>query len=269
MDPKLNEVPKKIKIPKCLYASDEEISEDEEDLLPCPPKDIVTSTVPVEPIQIPVKKPIIKEQQSNKIIRKDFPNKNAKYVCDYCCNSFKTQSAMLKHAYADKCFFKNHEDKLTKEQLQKRDEELRLQLIELGKLHEDELFGHSITPVKRILAKQRSEKEKEKIVKIKEVLDDNDDDVLNNDIDDDIDEIIKEKPIKSIKEKPIKPVKEKPVKPIKEKPVKVPKEKPIKEKQPRQPKEKRNTEIFNPPPPPPQQQQRQQAQQPRFVFKFT
>jgi hypothetical protein len=262
MDTKLNEPPKKIKIPKCLYASDEEISEDEADLIPCPPKDIITSTVPVEPIAIEksVKKPIVKEQQITKIRCNHLPTKTSKYMCEYCCNYFKTQSAMLKHLHNDKCFFKNHEDKLTKEQLKNRDESLRLQLIELGKLQEDEPFGHAITPLKKILEKQKIQKKQPE--EIKEELDDDLDDDINNDIN----EILKmsTKPVKEPKQKPVK--EKPPPKPVKEKPPKPPKE--PKPKQPRQPKEKTKVETFNPPPPPPQMQRQQSQQQPRYVFKF-
>lgn len=265
MDTKLNEPPKKIKIPKCLYASDEEISEDEADLIPCPPKDIITSTVPVDPIETSIKKTVIKEQQTNKIRCNHLPTKVTKYMCEYCCNYFKTQSAMLKHLYTEKCFFKNHEDKLTKEQLKDRDESLRLQLIELGKLQEDEPFGHAITPLKKILEKQKIQKQKVQSQDIKEELDDDlDDDDINNDIN----EIIKS-PIKSIKEPKQKPVKEKPPKPVKEpKPIKEKPPKEPKSKQPKQPKEKTKVETFNTPLPPPQMQRQQSQQQPRYVFKF-
>lgn len=264
MDTKLNEPPKKIKIPKCLYASDEEISEDEADLIPCPPKDVIISTVPVEPIEKSIKKTVIKEQQTNKIKCNHLPTKTAKYICEYCCNPFKTQSAMLKHLHTEKCFFKNHEDKLTKEQLKNRDESLRLQLIELGKLEEDEPFGHAITPLKKILEKQKMQKKQPE--EIKEEIDDLDDD-LNNDINEIIKEPIKPiKPIKEPKQKPVKAPKE--PKPVKEKPPKPPKD--PKPKQPRQPKQPK-AETFNPPPPPQmqrQQTQQQTQQQARYVFKF-
>ena len=235
---------KKIKIPKCLYASDEEISEDEADLIPCPPKDIIVSNVPVEPIEKTIKKSIIKEEPTNKVNTKYLKSKTSKYNCEYCCNSFKTQSAMLKHLHIEKCFFKNHEDKLTKEQLKNRDESLRLQLIALGKLGEDEEFGWAESPLKK----------KEKQVEIIE------EPVIKEKVNEDLGEIIK--PTKEPKQKPIKEPKQKP---IKEKPPKPPKDpKPKQPRQPRQPK----AETFNPPPPPPQMQRQQSQQQPRYVFKF-